>query len=426
MQVHLAYGEERIEADLPDQAVVLRPQPVAGLADEHAAFLKALENPIGSAPLSARAYSGMRVAIVTADITRPMPSDRILPWLLEVLHGAGVGYKDVVLINGTGSHRGNTEEEFKKMYGPDIVARYRIINHDAYDKQTLCYLGKVETGAEVWLNKAFVEADFRIVTGFVEPHFFAGFSGGAKGIFPGIAGIDSIMHFHNAAMIGHPKATWGVLEGNPLQEEARAVWNLVQPEFLVNVTLNTNRQLTGIFCGTMPEAFEAGAAFEKKMAMVPVDEPFDVVVTTNSGYPLDQNLYQTVKGMSAAAEIVRPGGTILCVSECREGFPDHGRFKELLQMQTIPKALLAMIESPGFHAFDQWEAQKLATILLKARVLLYSSMPDETVRAAMLTPVAHIQRCVDDLLRQYGPKARIAVLPDGPLTIPYLRPSVHL
>lgn len=423
MHVHLAYGEKGIEADLPDQVVVLRPQPVAGLVDEHAAFLEALQNPIGSAPLSERVHPGMRVAIVTADITRPMPSERILPWLLEVLHGAGIADEDVVLINGTGSHRGNTEEEFKKMYGPEIVARYRILNHDAYDQKTLCYLGKVRTGAEVWLNKAFVEADFRIVTGFIEPHFFAGFSGGAKGIFPGIAGIDSIMHFHNAAMIGHPRATWGVLEGNPLQEEARAVWDLVQPEFLVNVTLNTNRQLTGVFCGAMPEAFEMGAAFEKKMAMVPVDAPFDGVITTNSGYPLDQNLYQTVKGMSAAAEIVRPGGTILCVSECREGFPDHGHFKELLQMQSTPQALLAMIESPGFHAFDQWEAQKLATLLLKAKVLLYSSMSDDAVRAAMLTPVADIESCVMDLFRQYGPNARIAVLPDGPLTIPYLPQS---
>jgi nickel-dependent lactate racemase len=424
MRIALPYGSGRLEAEVPDHAVVLTPRPVDGLPDERSAVLGALRNPIGSRPLVDFLSPTARVAVVTSDITRPMPNDRVLPWLLEEIAAAGVPDDHVVLVNGTGTHRPNTPEELKHMYGPEIVARYRIVNHNAFDDSSLVYLGRVPTGAEVYLNREVVAADVKIITGFIEPHFFAGFSGGAKGLFPGVAGIQSIMHFHNAEMIGHPRATWGVLEGNPLQEEARAVWELVRPDFLLNVTLNAARQITGVFAGGMPHAFEAGCRFEREVAMTPVPAPFDVVVTTNNGYPLDQNLYQAVKGMSAAAEIVRPGGTIVAVAECRDGVPDHGRFKEILKLRRTPRELLDLIYQPDFHMFDQWEAQKLATVLLKARVILVSSLDDQVVRDALLEPAPSVEVALARALADHGPQARIAVLPEGPMTIPYVARSV--
>lgn len=423
MQAKLPYGQDYCVINVPESATILAPHSIPGLVNERAAVLDSLRHPIGCRALRDMIRPGQCVAIVTADITRPMPNDRILPWLLEEIHAAGVSASHVVIINGTGSHRANTPEELDRMYGRAITSRYRIVNHDAFDPQRLVNLGLIKTGAEVWLNRDFVDADVKIVTGFIEPHFFAGFSGGPKGVFPALAGIQSIMHFHSAAMIGHPLATWGQIEGNPLQDEARAVWNLVRPDFLLNVTLNEARQITGVFSGRMEEAFSQGADFVRSSAMMAVDTLFDIVVTTNNGYPLDQNLYQAVKGMSAAREIVRPGGLIVQAAECREGLPEHGHFKDILRMRSTAQELLELIQSPGFHIYDQWEAQKLATILMHARVALISSMDDATVRGSLLEPASSVEDAVASARRDYGPDARIAILPQGPLSIPYVRPS---
>lgn len=423
LQVQLPYGQDYRVMDVPESATILMPQNIPGLADERAAVIDSLRHPIGCRPLRDIIGPHQHVAIVTADITRPMPNERVLPWLLEEIHAAGVPASHVVLINGTGSHRANTPEELIQMYGHAITSQYRIVNHDAFDPQGLIDLGPVKTGAHVWLNRDFVDADVKIVTGFIEPHFFAGFSGGPKGVFPALAGIQSIMHFHSAAMIGHPLATWGQVEGNPLQEEARAVWDVVRPDFLLNVTLNEARQITGVFSGRMEDAFAQGTAFVQSSAMIPVDTLFDIVVTSNNGYPLDQNLYQAVKGMSAAREIVRPGGLIVQVAECREGLPEHGHFKDILRMRSTAQELLDLIQSPDFHVYDQWEAQKLATILMHARVVLISSMDDATVRGALLEPQPSIEAALASAWREYGPDARLAILPQGPLSVPYVRQS---
>ena len=237
---------------------------------------------------------------------------------------------------------------------------------------------------------------------------------------PGLAGIQTIMYLHNAELIGHPGSTWGRLAGNPVQQAIRDAVTLAPPEFMVNVALNNRRQITGVWAGHYLTAHEVGCRFVADHATRPVDAPFDLVITTNSGYPLDQNLYQAVKGMSAAARIVRPGGAIVAAAECIDGLPEHGNFKQLLQMRATPDELLALIESPGFALYDQWEAQTQALVQRKAHVYLYSSLDPGTVRAAMLTPTNDIAATVRDLLRQFGPEARIAVLPEGPQTVPYV------
>jgi len=267
-----------------------------------------------------------------------------------------------------------------------------------------------------------VEADVRVITGFIEPHFFAGFSGGPKGIMPGVAGLATVMSNHGSRNLSDSNATFGITVGNPLWEELRDVALKAGPSFLLNVTLNDERRITGVFAGDLLAAHRAGCEFTRNSAMQKVDSPFDIVVTTNSGYPLDLNLYQGVKGMSAAARIVRPGGTILLACECCQGVPANTSFERILREAGSPEEVLARIATPGFSKPEQWQAQIQALIQRKARVMLYSSLPEEMVRAAHLIPCADISIAVQDLLST-TPGAQIAALPHGPVTIPYLDPA---
>jgi nickel-dependent lactate racemase len=419
MKVHLQYGREGLDVELPGPDVaVIEPRFVPGLPDEAVAFREAVRRPIGATPLREIVKAGDRVAVVIADLTRPLPSDRLLPWLFEEL--AHVPAERFTIVNGTGSHRVNTNEELASMVGSELLARYRIVNHTAHDLSTLLPAGKSRDGEAVYLNREYVEADRRIVLGFIEPHFMAGFSGGYKGIFPAVADIASIMRYHDARTIGDPLSTWGVLEGNPTQATLRHNGSLLPLDFCVNVTLNRRREITRFFCGEAVAAHEAGCAFSKETAMVACARPFPIVVTTNSGYPLDQNLYQTVKGMSAAAQIVHTGGYIVTASRCNGGFPEHGNFRKLLFDHDSPSAVLATIEAPGFSLYDQWEAQLLALVRLKARVALLSELKDEDVRRAYLEPIADVGAAVARERERLGKDAPVAVLPEGPQTIPYV------
>jgi nickel-dependent lactate racemase len=418
MNVSLAYGRGRLAVEVPEHAVVIRPEELPGLPDERAAFDQAVRVPIGAAPLRELARPGDTVAIVIADITRPSPSERLVPWIMAEL--GHVPRENVVIVNGTGSHRANTRDELVQMLGREVVDTVRVVNHDAFDDATLTHLGRTSYGGDIWLNNDYLRADLRIATGFVEPHFFAGFSGGPKGVVPGVAGIKTIMHLHNAEMIGDPRSTWARLEGNPVQGEIREAVALAPPHFMVNVAINSRREITALWAGHYIEAHQVACRFVAAHATRAVENAFDIVITTNSGYPLDQNLYQAVKGMSAAARIVRPGGAIVAAAECSDGLPDHGNFKELLRMRATPHDLLEMIEAPGFALYDQWQAQSQALIQRKAEVYLYSSLDPATVRAAMIEPAASIEGALALLLDRYGPDARVAVLPEGPQTVPYL------
>jgi nickel-dependent lactate racemase len=377
-----------------------------------------VRRPLRSASLRDVVRATDRVAIVIPDITRPLPTDRLLPWVLEEIDH--VPLERVVIVNGTGSHRVNTPGELLGMVGADVYRRVRVVNHDAHDPAGLAPVGAGEDGGAVSVCRAYVEADRRIVLGLVEPHFMAGFSGGYKGVFPALADIGSIMRYHDAQMIGDPNSTWGVLDGNPTQRRIRHDGALLPVDFCINVAVNRSRAITGMFCGGVLAAHAAGCAFSRETVMVACDRPFPVVVTTNSGYPLDQNLYQAVKGMSAAAQIVSDAGFIVAASRCNDGFPSHGNFQSLLLDHGSPRALLDTITAPGHLVFDQWEAQLLALIQLKARVGLHSEIPASEVRAAHLEPVGDIAQAVADELRRIGQDAPVAVLPEGPMTIPYI------
>ncbi|MDA8219767.1 MAG: nickel-dependent lactate racemase, partial [Dehalococcoidales bacterium] len=369
MRVRLAYAREGLEVDLPDEnTTVVEPQYVEGLPDEAAALRGVLRRPLGSPPLRELVKSDDTVAIVFSDITRPTPNDRMLPVLLAEL--AHVPKENITLLNALGLHRHNTKDELVRMLGEGVVAIYRVVNHEAFDKSQLVYLGQTSSGGEAWVDREYVRASVRILTGFVEPHLFAGFSGGAKAILPGVAGADSVMHVHNAEMIGSPNSNYGIIDGNPIFAEMREVGAMAEPTFILNVTLNKQRRITGVFAGALVAAQDAAIEFVRNTAMRPVERPFDVVLTTNNYYPADLDLYQSVKGMKAAALVTKPGGAIVIAAGCEEGV-GHGPFGDIMKMRPTPQGILEMIYEPGFSMYDQWEAQDLCKILVKHRVFLY-------------------------------------------------------
>lgn len=421
MKIRLAYGEKGLFVELPDQShvEVVEPNFAPGLPDEREAIRKSLREPIASAPLRALVRSDDTVTIVFSDLTRPMPNAEVLPVLLEEL--SHVPRSNIALINALGTHRPQTKEELVEMLGRKVVDNYRIIQHDCSDRNSLVYLGESSLGHPIWVSRAYMESSVRILTGLIEPHFFAGFSGGPKAVLPGLAGKETILRNHGADMIGAPGASWLVTKGNPIWEEIREAAAMTNPTFLLNVTRNPEKEITGVFAGDVWEAHAQGAEFVREVVKVPVDELFDIVITTNSGYPLDLNLYQAIKGMSAAAQVVKKGGSIIIAAECRDGIPNHGEYKGILKKVNSPEEILETINCPGFLVQDQWEAQIQALVQLKANVYVKSSfLTDEQIRDALLLPCHAIETTLKELQGKYGSRATICVLPEGPKTIPYV------
>ncbi|MEO5802254.1 MAG: nickel-dependent lactate racemase [Verrucomicrobiota bacterium] len=419
MKVELAYGHGHLHLDLPDnRTTVIAPSHNPGLPDEKAAVIAGLQNPIAAKSLRELIQPTDKICIAFTDITRATPNERIIPWLLEYL--AEFPPENITLLNQLGTHRPNTRAELEKLLTPEVVRNYRVINHEPENPEALKQFGTTSDGTPAMINRHLAEADVRIITGFIEPHFFAGFSGGIKGIMPGCAGLQTVMSNHGARNIGNPKSTFGITAGNPLWEELRDIALRVGPSFLFNVSLNEQREITGVFAGDILQAHHVGFEFVRKSAMQKVKAPFEIVVTTNSGYPLDLNLYQGVKGMSAGARILQEGGLLILACECREGVPAGSPLDKLLRSASSPEEILTMLSTPGFVRPEQWQAQIQALIQRRAEVLLYSSLPDEIVRAAFLTPCHDIGAAVEARIKKLGPNSRVAVLPQGPLTIPYL------
>ncbi len=423
LQVRLAYGEQGLEVDLPaGRTTVVEPTYVAGAEDQAGVLRAALREPVAGPPLRELVRPGQTVAISMCDGTRPQPRHLMIPAVLEELEGT-VRLEDVVLLVATGTHRGNSDGELRQMLGDEVVDRVRVVNHDARDDSSLVYLGRHGADVPVFLNRAWVEADLRITTGFVEPHFFAGFSGGPKLVAPGLAGLETVLTLHDAKRIGSPRATWAVCEGNPVHDDIRAVVAAVgRVDFALDVVLNREQRIVEAFGGSLSAMHAAARESSRRLAMQPVPGLFDVVVTTNSGYPLDQNLYQAVKGMSAGATVVRPGGTIICAAECRDGFPDHGSYREVLSSEASPEALLATIAARERTVPDQWQVQVQAKVQATADVVVRTSyLSAAELASAHLGHTDDVAATVHEALGRSGPDARVCVLPEGPQTIPYVR-----
>lgn len=397
---------------------MIEPNHSPGLRNEREAVENALRRPIDSPPLKERIQPSDRICILFTDLTRATPNERIIPWLLE--HLKDHPSENITLLNQLGTHRPNTRKELCQMLTPEVVENYRVVNHDCEDTDTLVQLGETRTGTPALINKLAINADLRIVTGFIEPHFFAGFSGGPKGIMPGVAGLETVMSNHGEKNIGDSRATFGITDGNPLWEELRDIALRAGPSFLLNVTLNEPREITGVFAGDLIKAHQKGCLFVKQSAMQAVESPFDIVITTNSGYPLDLNLYQGVKGMSAGARILKDQGLLILACECREGVPPDSPLDTLLKSANSPGEILTLLATPGFVKPEQWQAQIQALIQSRAEVQVYSALDPQAIKGAHLKPCRDIARTVYERLARLGPHAKVAVLPQGPLTIPYL------
>ena len=311
-----------------------------------------------------------------------------------------------------------SQEEITSSFGR-AAEEVRIVCHDAFDSNALVRVGR-SSQFPVLLNREYVNADVRIVLGFIEPHFFAGFSGGPKAVVPGVAGIETILGVHSTGLIADPRSTWGVLEGNPVHESISGAVSLCPPQFLINVSLNAEKKISGVFAGHYVHAHAAGCTHVRSVATVPVPRLFPVVVTSNSGYPLDQNLYQSVKGMSAAAEILTPGGTIFVASECRDGLPDHGLFGKTIRECGSVECIEAELRGQTATKLDQWQVQVLLRVMRRGRIMLKSTLSEDTVRSCGLTPVKDIEESLNAHLRTLGTGTHVAVLPEGPQTIPYV------
>ena len=421
MNIRLAYGKSGLDVTLPDglKVDIVRPRHGVALADQAGAVRDALRQPIGARPLRELVKPSDAVGIVCNDITRPTPYRTILPVVLEEI--CHVPDDAITLLIANGTHRPNTPEELKTVLGEQIVNRFRVVQNDAHDRAAHALVGTTADGNEVWIHKEYLRCDVRILTGFIEPHFFVGFSGGGKACMPGLAALETILWNHRARNMDHPRATWAVTRGNPIWEGIREATLLAPPTFLLNVTLNRDQQITAVFAGDMDQAHGRGCEFVKQQALAPVPAPYDIVLTSNAGSPLDLNLYQAVKGMSAAAQIVKQGGAIIVAADCWDGIPEHGQYKRLLYEAAGPRALLERVRADDCHCQDAWQAQIHAQVCEKADVYLFShNLTDEQVRRTLLRPCRDITKTVEQLSQVYGRDASICVLPEGPQTIPYI------
>ena len=422
MKIDLAYGKTGLTIDLPgDQTSIIEPQFIPGLPDELGAIKTALRNPIGTSPLRKSIEPGQKVGISVCDITRPMPSKRILPVILNELKH--IHPSNITIFIATGTHRKNTHSELFSMLGElPMSGGYNIVNHDAFSQANLTKVGVTKEHIPIFLNTDWIKTDFKITTGFVEPHFFAGFSGGPKMIAPGLAGFETIMKLHDSDMISNPNSKWGITHGNPIHDSIREIATLFPSNFTLDVTINKHHKITSVYAGEMFQVHKAACEFAHSTAMREVPEPFDIVVTTNSGYPLDMNLYQAVKGMSAAHQIVKKGGSIICAAECSDGIPDHGSYGEILKSQASPQSLLNMIEASDYQKHDQWQVQIQASIQMENDVYLKSgNLSTDQIIEAHFLPADDVSKKVSELLSEKYPNGTVCVLPEGPQTIPFLK-----
>ena len=422
MDVRLDYGREGLHVRLPDDVRVSVVEPSKGtpLRDPSAAVAQALANPIGTRPLAELARGKRNAVVVISDKTRPVPYGVVLPPLLSAIEAAGIAKEQIEILVATGLHRANTPEELAAMISPAIVARYRIRNHVARNADEHVHLGRTTRGTEVWIDRGFVDADLKVVTGLIEPHLMAGFSGGRKAVAPGLAGVETMRSAHGATMLESHLGP-GIIENNPFHEDLLEIARRVGVDFLVDVTINRERQLTGVFAGHIEQAHAAGVRFVEHEVRVDLDAPADVVVASAGGFPLDDTYYQSIKGMVASLNIVRRGGTIILAAAIREGI-GSAEFQRLLRETQGNDDFMRRITGPGFFAIDQWMVQHLCQVRRKAEVYLVSDgLAPEVVRELLAIPAASVEEALAAALQRVPGRAHVAVLPQGPYVLATVR-----
>ena len=424
MNINLDYGNIKLEVDINDKNLlyIIENKLAEKLPDSKEKLIESFKRPIGTLPLKEKIKSKSKVCIVISDITRAVPTKLILEVLLPELLSYGINKDSITILIATGLHRSNEGEELVRLVGREISENYNIVNHNAKDKESCRQIGKTKRGTPIILNKVFLDSDFKILTGLIEPHFMAGFSGGRKAICPGISYIDMFKHFHGPKILESPNASNAILLDNPFHEESTEIAKKAGADFIVNVTVNKNKEITGVFSGGLENAFLAGAKFCLKTNSFNISKKADIVITSGGGFPLDIDLYQTVKGMVGALPAVKKGGMIIIASHCREGVGSR-EFLELLTGEKDLDEFARKICESNYFKIDQWELEELAKARRKAEIYLYSefisrdkyNIPDSTLKI-----VESFKEAIDIGIAKYGRDAKITVIPQGPYVIPLL------
>jgi len=418
VDVWLPYGKTEVCARIPAQNFLgeIEPKEKPGVTDPRAEIERALKEPIGTKQLNEIAKSGDKVAIVVDDAARATPSYLMVPPILDELHRAGVKDEDITIIFGCGTHRAVTPEEMKKLLGEETLGRVKAISHDHKSKDHV-YLGKTSFGTKVYVNRTFAEANVRVLTGDVELHYYAGYGGGRKSVLPAVSSAETIQHNH--AMLLHPKAKTGVLEGNPVHEDMAEAAKLVKVDFILNVVTNCKQELVKAFAGDVEQVFHEGVKLVDEMCKVSIERRADLVVISPGGHPLDINLFQAFKGVDSALEAVKRGGVIVLVAECLEG---HGnevfyewmiKFKDSREMEGEIKRRFAL----GGH-----KAYYLTKALQKVQIILVSTMPDyQAVNVFKLKTARAVNDALRDAFDIAGKNAKVWTMPHGNITLPVVK-----
>jgi len=420
--IRFDYGRTGLPVEVPDRnlAEVISLPPEPALLDPASAVVRALESPIGTRPLLDIARGRRDACVVISDRTRPVPYRDLLPPVLETLRAAGIPCERVLILVATGLHRAATREELDEMLGPDVAAAYRIESHAGRDLASHASVGLSARGTPIAIDRRYVRADLKILTGLIEPHLMAGYSGGRKAICPGLASIEMMRVEHGPAMLEGNIGN-GILDGNPFHEEILDIARRTGADFIVNGAVNRAKALTGVFAGDLEAAFREGVRHVAAATIRSIEAPVDIVVTCGGGHPLDATFYQSIKGMIGSLNVVRPGGTIVIATRVSEGIGSE-EFGRLLSGMESPVAFMEKIFHPGFFEVDQWMVQHLCQVLRKARVIVVSEGLSPAILARLRVEGApSVEAGIAVALARHGEDASIAAIPEGPYVLPTVR-----
>lgn len=419
MLVRMSYGTRGLEVDIPEDnlAGILRMNKIKPLEDPSAAVRSALDEPIASDPLARLAQERESACIVVSDITRPVPNKVILPPLLDVLEKNGIRRENIVILVATGIHRPNEGEELDEMLGEDIARHYRIVNHISRKHETHEYLGTTSRGIPVHVDKTYLNADLKILTGLIEPHLMAGYSGGRKAICPGLCSVETMKVMHGPYILEDERSSVGIMRGNPFHEGALEIARMAGVDFILNVDMNEEREITGVFAGDLVKAHEEGVKHVEQMVKVEVDELADIVLVSNAGYPLDTTFYQAIKGMFAAMYVVKQGGSIILVSECRDGIGGP-EFTDLVLNTKDISNFVEKLYDPSFFVVDQWMLEEMIKVIRRAKVYCYcDGVEDSVLKQLSVEPISSPEQGIRLALERQGPNAKLLAIPEGPYVL---------
>ncbi|MFX1590273.1 MAG: nickel-dependent lactate racemase [Promethearchaeota archaeon] len=421
------YGKTGLEFSLDPNwnTTIIRPLKQDVIENPRNIIKKWILNPIGTPPLKEILDQKKwlnQICIVVSDATRPVPSRIILEALIAELNEYGIKDNQIIVLIATGLHRATYDNELERIIGKDILKRIKYINHHAKDNDSLIYLGDMQNEVPIYVNKYYYKSDLKILTGYVEPHFFFGFSGGRKSIVPGISGALTIQANHSVENIHSPYSRFGIYENNPMAKNSTQIARLSGVDFVINVCINEEHRITQVAAGDLEEVHKKLVDYQLKYIFKEIEEPYDIVICGNGGYPLDLNLYQAVKSMGIGELAVKEGGTIISVNECIDGIGvGHDKFKELLFSKMNPEDIYRKVLSKEITMIDIWEIQILTRIMMKAEVYLISTLNKDELGNIGLKYAESIESAIEMSLNRHGSNARILILPNGPQVIPILK-----